>query len=140
MAKGLRRNGSKVEVICMDVFGAKQLIDSPDVTFALFREGLADIIATYFIGGYHDPILLVLQKAMNEGLLTLPQAIHMATNAPTMSVPGVAPKVGLIQTGRVADITIVDRVRPLKGKVCHDWWKDNRRPWTHCSRCVWAFE
>src|SRR4029077_10311672 len=94
-------NGSRVEIICMDAFGAKQLIDSPDVTFALLREGLVDIIATDFIGGYHDPILLVLQKAMDEALVTLPQAINMATNAPATYIPGVAPNRGLIEAGRV---------------------------------------
>jgi imidazolonepropionase-like amidohydrolase len=53
--------------------------------------------------------LLVLQKAIEEGALTLPQAIYLATSAAAKLVPGVAPDRGLIQPGKVADLCVVER-------------------------------
>jgi imidazolonepropionase-like amidohydrolase len=109
LAHGLKNAGGIVEVITADPFGARQLKQSPEITFTLLKEGLADVITTDFIGGYHDPILLVLQKAVEEGILTVPQAISLATSAPARAVPGVAPNRGLIQAGKVADLCVVDR-------------------------------
>jgi imidazolonepropionase-like amidohydrolase len=109
VARELRRNGSRVEVISLDAFGAKQLDKTPDLTFALLKEGLVDIISTDYIGGYHDAILLVIRKAIEENLVTLPGAIRMATSAPAEYIPGLAPRRGLIKEGYIADITIVDR-------------------------------
>jgi len=108
-AKELRSLGAVVEIITADSFGAKQLKVSPESTFALLKEGLADVITTDFIGGYHDPVLLVLQKAIEEGILTLPRAIQLATSAPARIIPRVAPNRGLIEPGRVADLCIVER-------------------------------
>ena len=108
-AKELRSLGAVVEIITADSFGAKQLKVSPESTFALLKEGLADVITTDFIGGYHDPVLFVLQKAIEEGILTLPRAIQLATSAPARIIPRVAPNRGLIEPGRVADLCIVER-------------------------------
>ena len=47
--------------------------------------------------------------AIEEGILTVPQAILLATSAPAKVVPGVAPNRGLIQAGKVADLCVVDR-------------------------------
>lgn len=109
VAKELRRRGSKIEVITLDAFGAKQLDTTPELTFALLKEGLADIISTDYIGGYHDSILLVLQKAIEEGLIDMPKAIKMATSAPATYIPGLAPERGLIEPGKVADICITQK-------------------------------
>ena len=109
VAKEFRKNGSRIEVISLDAFGAKQLDKTPELTFALLREGLVDIISTDYIGGYHDAILLVIKKAIEEKLVTLPKAIRMATSAPAEYIPGLAPRRGLIKPGNVADITVVDR-------------------------------
>jgi len=109
LAKKLKSLGAHVDIITVDSFSARQLESSLEGTFALLREGLADVITTDFCGGYHDPILLVLQKAVEEGVLTLPRAIQLATSAPAKIVPLVAPNRGLIEPGRVADICVVDR-------------------------------
>jgi imidazolonepropionase-like amidohydrolase len=109
VAKELKRAGSIVEIVSGDPFGAKQIIPTPEVTFRLLKEGLVDVITTDFIGGYHDPILLILQKALEEKLVTLPQAIHLATAAPARAVPRVASNRGLIEPGRVADLCVVER-------------------------------
>ncbi len=108
-AEGLRSAGAVVEIFSGDSFGARQVQATPEVTFALLKEGLVDVITTDYAGGYHDPILLVLQKAIEKGLITLPQAIHLATGAPARAVSRVAPNRGLIEPGKVADLCIVER-------------------------------
>ena len=68
LAREFRGFGAHIEVITADAFGAKQLETTPELAFALLREGLVDVISTDYSGGYHDPILLVLQKAIEEGI------------------------------------------------------------------------
>lgn len=108
-AKELKRLGAIVEIITADSFGAKQIEPSPEGTLALLREGLVDVITTDFSGGYHDPILLLLQKAIEKKILTLPRAIQLVTSAPARIIPRIAPYKGLIEPGQVADLCIVDR-------------------------------
>lgn len=109
IAKALRSAGAIIEVSTMDFFGAKQVETSPETTFALLKEGLVDVITTDYSGGYHEPILLVIQKAIEEGIITLPHAIQLVTSAPAGVVPRLAPNKGLIEPGKVADLCIVDR-------------------------------
>jgi imidazolonepropionase-like amidohydrolase len=109
LARELKSRNAIAEIVTADSFGAKQLKDSPEITFALLKENLVDVITTDYIGGYHDPILLVLQKAIDEGVVSLPRAIQLATSAPACIIPAVAPNRGLIQPGKVADVCIVDR-------------------------------
>ncbi len=108
-AMELKRLGATIEIITADSFGAKQVEVSPENNFALLKEGLVDAVSTDFSGGYHDPILLVLQKAIEKGVITLPKAIQLATSNPAKIIPGVAPNKGLIEPGRVADLCIVDK-------------------------------
>jgi len=107
--KELKRLGATTEIITADSFGAKQVEASPENIFALLKEDLIDAVSTDFSGGYHDPILLVLQKAIEKGVITLPRAIQLATSNPAKIIPGVAPNKGLIEPGRVADLCIVDK-------------------------------
>lgn len=109
IARKLKSLGATVEVISTDSFGAKQVEPDPEGTFAILREGLADMMTTDFCGGYHDPILLFLQQAINEGAITLPKAVQLATSGPARCIPLVAPNRGAIEPGRVADLCIVDR-------------------------------
>lgn len=108
-AKELKRLGAIVEIISADSFGARQIEPSLEGTLALLKEGLVDVISTDFCGGYHDPILLVLQEAIGKGIITLPRAVQLATSAPAKIIPGVAPNKGLVEPGKVADLCIVDR-------------------------------
>jgi imidazolonepropionase-like amidohydrolase len=108
-AKELKSLGATVEIITADSFGAKQVEASPEGAFALLKEGLVDVITTDFSGGYHDPILFVLQKAIEAGIIALPRAVQLATSAPARIVPGVAPNRGLVEPAKVADLCVVDR-------------------------------
>lgn len=109
LARELKGLGATIEIISGDSYGARQVEPSHEGTFALMREGLADIMTTDFCGGYHDPLLFFLQKAVEEKVTSLPKAIHLVTGAPARIIPGVAPNRGLIEPGRVADICVVDR-------------------------------
>jgi imidazolonepropionase-like amidohydrolase len=107
--KELKRLGASTEVITADSYGAKQVEANAENIFALLKEDLIDAVTTDFSGGYHDPILLVLQKAIEKGVITLPKAVQLATSNPAKLIPGVAPNKGLIEPGKVADLCIVDK-------------------------------
>lgn len=109
IAREVRGYGGFVEVITADHFGAGQLEPSPETAFALLAEGLVDALSTDYSGGYHDPILLLIQKAVESGAVSLPQAVRLATSSPSGIVPGMAPGRGLIEPGHVADMVVVDR-------------------------------
>lgn len=108
MAREVRGYGGFVEVITADHFGAGQLEPSPDTAFALLSEGLVDVLSTDYSGGYHDAVLLFIQKAVEHGVISLPQAVRLATSSPARMIPGLAPRKGLIEPGHVADMVVVD--------------------------------
>ncbi len=109
IAKEVRGYGGFVEVITADHFGAGQLEPSPETAFALLAEGLVDVVSTDYSGGYHDPILVLIEKAVESGVISLPQAVRLATSSPAGIVPGLASGKGLIEPGKVADMVVVDR-------------------------------
>ena len=109
IAKEVRDYGGFVEVITADHFGAGQLEPSPETAFALLAEGLVDVVSTDYSGGYHDPILLLIKKAVEHGVISLPQAVRLATSSPAGIIPGLASGKGLIEPGKVADMVVVDR-------------------------------
>ena len=109
LAKEVKRYGGFVEAISADHFGVGQLEASPASTFALLAEGLVDVLSTDYSGGYHDPVLLLIKKAVQNEVIALPQAVRLATSSPAGIIPGLAANKGLIEPGKVADIIVVDR-------------------------------
>ena len=109
LAKEVKSYGTFVEVISADHFGAAQLEPGPESAFALLAEGLVDVLSTDYSGGYHDPVLLLIKKAVENEVITLPQAVRLATSSPASIIPGLAPNKGLIEPGKVADIIVVDK-------------------------------
>ena len=105
-ARFLKRRGSLIDIATLDMFGAKRLCDSPDIFFAMLDEGLADLISTDYAGGFHDSILLGVQRAVEAGVTTLARAIRMATFNVTIAVPKLAPDRGLLAPGMIADIVL----------------------------------
>ena len=108
IAREVRGYGGFVEVITADHFGARQLEPIPDTAFALLAEELVDVLSTDYSGGYHDAILLFIQKAVEAGVISLPQGVRLATSSPAGIIPGLAPRKGLIEPGHVADMIVVD--------------------------------
>ncbi|WP_329045704.1 amidohydrolase family protein [Amycolatopsis sp. NBC_01488] len=107
-AERLKELGATVDVSTLDTFGARRLTSGPDLLFALFEAGLVDTISTDYAGGFHDPILLAIDRAVAAGVVTLPAAIAMATGNVADAIPGVAPRRGRAAPGMIADLVLTD--------------------------------
>jgi alpha-D-ribose 1-methylphosphonate 5-triphosphate diphosphatase PhnM len=105
-AERLKELGAIVDVSTFDTFGAQRLTSGPEVLYALLEGGFADTISTDYAGGYHDPILLAIDRAAKAGVVGLPAAIAMATANVADAIPGVAPRRGRLLAGTVADIVL----------------------------------
>ena len=108
-ARELKRCGALVDIFTADAFGARMFHSTPEITLALLRENLVDLISTDFIAGYWDPIPLFLEKAMDAGVIRLPAAVHMASRKVVEAIPRIGRDRGLIAPGFVADLVITDR-------------------------------
>jgi imidazolonepropionase-like amidohydrolase len=107
-AERLKELGATVDVSTLDTFGAQRLTTGPDLLYALFRAGLVDTISTDYAGGFHDPILLAIDRATKAGVVALPAAIAMATANVADALPGIAPRRGKLAPGAVADLVLTD--------------------------------
>jgi alpha-D-ribose 1-methylphosphonate 5-triphosphate diphosphatase PhnM len=74
----------------------------------MLRGGLADTISTDYAGGYHDAILLAIDRATKADAIGLSAAIAMATANVADTIPEVAPRRGRLTPGAVADIVLTD--------------------------------
>lgn len=115
-ARKLRELGVVIDICSTDALGAKQLYDSLDATLKMIGEGLVDVISTDFMAGYWDPILAVLEKAVDEGVISLPKAIAMGTYNVVKAIPNLHDNGGLIDVGRTADLVVVDADKISKVK------------------------
>jgi imidazolonepropionase-like amidohydrolase len=109
VAREIKATGAIVEVFSADLFGARQIEKDPAGTFAMLEQDLVDALVTDYSGGYHDPILLLIKKAVEEGVTTLPKAVKLATSNPAALIPRLAPHRGLVEPGKCADLIIVDK-------------------------------
>jgi alpha-D-ribose 1-methylphosphonate 5-triphosphate diphosphatase PhnM len=80
-----------------------------DLSLEFFEGGLADLISTDFIGGYHDSILLFIEKALEKEVVELPRAIAMTTSNVARAIPRLAPRRGSIMPGMAADMAVLNR-------------------------------
>lgn len=109
-AERLKELGAIVDVSTLDTFGARRLIEGPELLYALFENGLVDTVSTDYAGGHHDPILLAIDRSTKAGVVRLPAAIAMATANVADAIPGVAPRRGRVVPGAVADLVLTDPV------------------------------
>jgi len=108
-ARTVKKEGSWVGILTGDFYRARRLLQNHATTLALLEEGLVDIIATDYVGGYWDSILRVMEYAVNQNVLSLPQAIAMATGNVVKAIPNIAPNRGEIAAGKIADLVIVSK-------------------------------
>lgn len=110
-ARGLKKHGGWVDIFTGDAFGTQMFHTSPEVSMALFEEGLVDLVSTDYIAGYWDPIPLVMEKAFEAGLITLPRAIRKVSRDIVEAIPRIGSERGTIAPGKVADVAIVNAKR-----------------------------
>jgi predicted amidohydrolase len=110
-AREIKKHGAWVDIFTGDAFGVRMFHQSPEVAFALFREGLVDLVSTDYIAGYWDPILLVMEKAIEADLITLPGAIQKISHDVVTAIPRIGTERGVISEGKVADLAIVNPKR-----------------------------
>jgi alpha-D-ribose 1-methylphosphonate 5-triphosphate diphosphatase PhnM len=91
-----------------DAFSAREFHPTPDVTFALLREGLVDLISTDYAGGFWDPMLFLVEQAAAAGATTIEAGVRMMTSAPAEAIPRLAPRRGTIAPGMVADLVVTE--------------------------------
>ncbi|MFD2420077.1 hypothetical protein [Amycolatopsis pigmentata] len=107
-AERLKEVGAIVDVSTVDIFGAQRLTDGPELLYAMFKAGLVDTISTDYAAGFHDAILLAIDRATKAGVVDLPAAIRMATANVADAIPDVAPRRGRVTPGAVADLVLTD--------------------------------
>jgi len=107
-AREIKSRGGWVDIFTGDEFGAKMFTQSKQAAFALLQEGLVDLISTDYIGGNWDPIPLVLSKAIEAGLITLPRAVQMTSASVVNAIPKLGRHRTRIAPGHPADLAVVD--------------------------------
>ena len=109
-AKELKERGVVIDVSTFGSFKASDL-DEMEMQFALLGEGIVDTVSTDYGGGVHDPMLFVLEQAIERKLMNLAQAISLVTGNVAQAIPLLAPNRGLVAKGKEADLIIVDKER-----------------------------
>ena len=110
-ARELKKHGAWVDIFTGDAFGTQMFHKSPEVSMALFKESLVDLVSTDYIAGYWDPIPLVMEKAIEAGLISLPKAIRKMSRDVVEAISRIGSNRGIIAPGKVADLAIVSPKR-----------------------------
>jgi len=105
-ARALRELGGIIDITSGDFYGVRRLYQSLDITFALLKASLVDLISTDYMGGFHDPILLVLEKAIDKRIINIPKAISLATGNVAKVFPKSTRERGFLEKGKKADLVI----------------------------------
>jgi len=108
--KRLRSYGAFIDICNGDYFGAKNLCPPAylNVAYDLLKKGLVDLISTDFMAGNWDPIILFIEKAVNNKAITLPKALAMTSCNVAKAIPGLVTNTGLIEEGKAADLVVLD--------------------------------
>jgi predicted amidohydrolase len=105
-ARQLKERGARIDIMSGDAFGAREFHRDFSVTSALIGSGLVDLISTDYAGGFWDPMLLVVEKAVEHGATTLQDGVRMVTSNVAEAVPRLAPSRGRLDQGMVADVAV----------------------------------
>jgi imidazolonepropionase-like amidohydrolase len=104
----LRRCVAIIDISTFDLFTGKRFADSPEIFFDMLKAKTVDTISTDWGGGFYDPILLGLQRSVEKGIITIPQAVYLSSGNVARNIPGLAPKRGSITKGFIADLVITE--------------------------------
>ena len=107
-ARELRDAGALIDIMSGDAHSARQFHPTPAVTHRLLADGLVDLVSTDYAGGFWDPMLVMLERAHEAGVVSLEAAVRMVTQAPAEALPKLAPRRGRIAAGMVADVVVTE--------------------------------
>jgi hypothetical protein len=107
-ARQLRERGAKIDVMTGDIGGARNFLPSEEVTHAMFEEGCVDLISTDYAGGYWDPILVTIERAVASGVLSVECGVRAATGGVAEALQLFAPNRGTLEEGKVADVVVTE--------------------------------
>lgn len=107
VARNLRSNGVIIDVSTLDCISTRWR-NQPANLDLLVSQRLVDTLSTDFAGGDWDTILDAINRIVRFGHLTLAQAVALATGNVARALPELASDRGLIASGRLADIAIVE--------------------------------
>jgi len=110
-ARFIKDQGGWVDIMGGDFHRGKRFFKSLDLHFAMLEAGVVDLLSTDYCGGFWDPMLLVLEKCVKTGVVTLPQAIALVTGNVHKALPALSPNRGFVEVGKTADLAIVDHRR-----------------------------
>lgn len=110
-----------MDIFTGDEFGSCMFTRSKEAAFALFKEGLVDLISTDYIAGAWDPIPLVLSKAIESGVLTLPKAVQITSASVVKALPKLGNHKATIAPGHPADLAVVS-VANISGRYGSHCW------------------
>lgn len=108
-ARYIKAHGGWVDIMGGDFHRGARFFKSLNVHFAMLQAGVVDLLSTDYCGGFWDPMLLVLEKCVGAGVITLPQAIALVTGNVHQALPELSPNRGFVRVGKTADLAIVDR-------------------------------
>lgn len=100
--------GVCIDAAVFDSFSKRVVGPDPSVLFAMYEENLVDILSTDFAGGNSDSMLKGIEQAVKAGVVSLPKAVATGTTNVARAIPGIAPRLGLIMKGYLADILVVN--------------------------------
>ena len=109
-ARELKERDAVIDISTFGSFRANDR-DEMEMQFALLGEGIVDTVSTDYGGGAHDPMLFVLEQAIERGLIDLPKAISLVSSNVARAIPLLAPNRGLVARGKEADLIVVDKER-----------------------------
>ena len=104
-ARALRGRGALLEISGLDLFTRAKGTDDITNFLTLVRERLVDVVGTDYASGNYDPVSVPLAGIVRRRLVTVPEAVAMATGNVARALPGVF-DAGLLEAGRPADIAV----------------------------------
>jgi alpha-D-ribose 1-methylphosphonate 5-triphosphate diphosphatase PhnM len=75
----------------------------------MMAAGCVDLISTDYVGGYWESMLAVVERAANNGAMTIEAGVRAITGAVAEAVPRLAPQRGTLEPGKVADVVVTKR-------------------------------
>jgi predicted amidohydrolase len=107
-ARELRSHGALIDVMTGDATGAKAFLPNDEVTHALMAAGCVDLISTDYVGGYWEPMLSVIERAVASGVIAIEAGVRAVTSAVADALPRFAPQRGTLEAGKVADVVVTE--------------------------------